>query len=307
MLSPEQFPYLAEKVGDDIITASGKTLLGADDKAGVAIVMAMARHLLEHPEIAHGPVRVCFTPDEEVGRGVHANLPADLKAGVAYTLDGGDLGEIVFETFSADKAVVTIEGVSAHPGEAKDVLVNALHLAAKIIMTLPHVTLTPETTEDRQGFIHVYQMSGGAAPRGAALHPARFRAGRSEATRGAPAAGLRDGPGDRATGADPLRDHSAIPQHAVLAGERHAPGRAGPARPPRNLGIEPISTPVAGRDGWIAPDRDGRADAEPVHRHAEPARAAGVDQRAGHGPRHRAADRVDTALGSGRLTKDLRS
>jgi tripeptide aminopeptidase len=163
VLSPEQFPYLAGKVGDDIITASGKTLLGADDKAGVAIVMAMARHLLAHPEVAHGPVRVCFTPDEEVGKGVHADLPADLKAEFAYTLDGGELGEIVFETFSADKAVVTIEGVSAHPGEAKDVLVNALHLAAKIIMTLPHVTLTPETTADRQGFSHVYQMTGGTA------------------------------------------------------------------------------------------------------------------------------------------------
>jgi tripeptide aminopeptidase len=163
VLSPEQFPYLAGKVGDDIITASGKTLLGADDKAGVAIVMAMARRLLEHPGIAHGPVRVCFTPDEEVGKGVHANLPADLKADFAYTLDGGELGEIVFETFSADKAVVRIDGVSAHPGKARDVLVNALHLAAKIIMTLPHVTLTPETTGDRQGFIHVYQMSGGTA------------------------------------------------------------------------------------------------------------------------------------------------
>ncbi|HYP58952.1 MAG TPA: peptidase T [Thermomicrobiales bacterium] len=163
VLSPEQFPYLGAKVGDDIITASGKTLLGADDKAGVAIVMAMVRHLLEHPELAYGPVRVCFTPDEEVGRGVHAKLPGDLQAEVAYTLDGGDLGEIVYETFSADKAVVTVHGVSAHPGEAKDVLVNALHLAAKIITTLPHVTLTPETTADRQGFIHVYQMSGGAA------------------------------------------------------------------------------------------------------------------------------------------------
>jgi len=163
VLSPEQFPYLASRAGDDIITASGTTLLGADDKAGVAIVMAMARHLLEHPELAHGPIRVCFTPDEEVGRGVHAKLPSDLRAEVAYTLDGGELGEIVYETFSADKAVVTIQGVSAHPGEAKDVLVNALHLAAKIITTLPHVTLTPETTADRLGFIHVYQMSGGAA------------------------------------------------------------------------------------------------------------------------------------------------
>jgi tripeptide aminopeptidase len=163
ILSSEQFPYLSTKVGDDIVTASGTTLLGADDKAGVAIIMVMAHHLLQHPDIAHGPIRICFTPDEEIGRGVHANLPADLNADVAYTLDGADLGEIVYETFSADKATVTIQGVSAHPGQAKDVLVNALHLAAKIVMTLPHVTLTPETTAGRQGFIHLYQMSGGAA------------------------------------------------------------------------------------------------------------------------------------------------
>jgi tripeptide aminopeptidase len=163
VLSPDQFPYLAKKVGEDIVTASGTTLLGADDKAGVAIVMVMARHLLENPNLAHGPLRVCFTPDEEIGRGVHANLPEDLNADVAYTLDGAELGEIVYETFSADKATVNIQGVSAHPGQAKDVLVNALHLAAKVVDTLPHVTLTPETTDGRQGFIHLYQLSGTAA------------------------------------------------------------------------------------------------------------------------------------------------
>jgi len=163
VLSPNEWPYLAGKVGDDIITASGTTLLGADDKAGIAIIMEMARHLIDNPEIKHGPIRVCFTPDEEIGRGVHASLPGDLKADVAYTLDGAGLGEIVYETFSADKATVTIQGVSAHPGQAKDVLVNALHLAAKIIDTLPHVTRTPETTDDRQGFIHAYLMSGTAA------------------------------------------------------------------------------------------------------------------------------------------------
>jgi tripeptide aminopeptidase len=163
VLSPAQFPYLASKVGDDIVTASGDTLLGADDKAGVAIIMAMARHLLAHPELPHGPIRVCFTPDEEIGRGVHPDLPRDLQAAVAYTLDGADLGEIVYETFSADKATIIIQGVSAHPGQAKDVLVNALLLASKIAMTLPHATLTPEVTADRQGFIHLYQMSGSAA------------------------------------------------------------------------------------------------------------------------------------------------
>ncbi|MGZ3715801.1 MAG: peptidase T [Ktedonobacterales bacterium] len=163
VLSPQQSPYLATKVGDNIITASGTTLLGADDKAGVAIIMTMTHHLLRNPNLAHGPICVCFTPDEEIGRGVHAHLPSELKADVAYTLDGAERGEIVYETFSADKAVVTIQGVSAHPGQAKDTLVNALHLAAKIVDTLPHVTLTPETTDGRQGFIHLYQMSGTAA------------------------------------------------------------------------------------------------------------------------------------------------
>jgi len=163
VLSADRYPYLAAKAGDDIITASGTTLLGADDKAGVAIVMTVARHLLQNPDVIHGPIRLAFTPDEEIGRGVHRNLPDDLKADVAYTLDGAELGEIVYETFSADKADVHVEGVSIHPGQARDKLVNALHLAAKIIDTLPHVTLTPETTEGRQGFIHAYQMKGTAA------------------------------------------------------------------------------------------------------------------------------------------------
>jgi tripeptide aminopeptidase len=163
VLSPDTSAYLASKIGDDIITASGTTLLGADDKAGIAIIMTAARHLLANPSIVHGPIRICFTPDEEIGRGVHPNLPADLGAAFAYTLDGAELGEIVYETFSADKATVTVTGVSIHPGQAKGKLVNALHLAAKIIDTLPQVSLTPETTDGREGFIHVYQMSGGAA------------------------------------------------------------------------------------------------------------------------------------------------
>lgn len=163
LLSPEHDAYLGSKVGDDIVTASGLTLLGADDKAGVAIVMAMAAHLTSHPDIEHGTIRLCFTPDEEIGRGVNKDLPRDLKAAVAYTLDGAGLGEIVYETFSADLAVVHIEGVSIHPGQAKDVMVNALHLAAKIIDSLPHVTRTPETTSDREGFLHVYQLSGNSA------------------------------------------------------------------------------------------------------------------------------------------------
>lgn len=160
VLSPSVFPYLAEKIGDDIVTASGTTLLGADDKAGVAIVMAMAKHLLDNTEIPHGKIRIGFTPDEEIGRGVHPNLPADLGADFAYTFDGAELGEIVFETFSADKGTVRIQGVSIHPGQAKDQMVNALSLAARIIDTLPHATRTPDTTSGRQGFIHLYTMNG---------------------------------------------------------------------------------------------------------------------------------------------------
>ena len=163
VLSPEAIPALKNKIGHDIVTASGTTLLGADDKAGVAIIMTLADHLIQNPNIPHGPIRVCFTPDEEIGRGV-ANLKLeDLDATVAYTLDGGDTGEVVYETFSADKALVTVKGVSAHPGAAKDVLVNALHLAAKIVEGLPQDHRTPETTSDREGFIHLYQITGGAA------------------------------------------------------------------------------------------------------------------------------------------------
>jgi tripeptide aminopeptidase len=163
VLSPKALPYLAKKTGDDIITASGTTLLGADDKAGVAIVMTTARHLLKNTGLPHGPIRIGFTPDEEIGRGVNDHLPADLKADFAYTLDGAALGEVVYETFSADGAKVKVQGVSIHPGWAKDKLVNALHLAAKIIDTLPQATLTPETTDGRQGFIHVVSMNGTAA------------------------------------------------------------------------------------------------------------------------------------------------
>jgi tripeptide aminopeptidase len=163
LLSPETSANLAKKLGHDIVTASGTTILGADDKCGVAIVMAMAGELLNNATLQRGPVRICFTPDEEIGRGVDPQLPADLAADVAYTLDGGEPGAIVYETFSADKAVVTIDGVSIHTGTAKEKMVNALTLAAKVLGVLPQATLTPETTSGRQGFIHCYKLVGDAA------------------------------------------------------------------------------------------------------------------------------------------------
>ncbi|OYX41534.1 MAG: peptidase T [Rhodobacterales bacterium 32-67-9] len=162
-LSPEISAQLAAKSGHDIITASGTTLLGADDKAGVAVIMSAARRLLADPSLPHGKVRIAFTPDEEIGRGVDERLPADLGVDFAYTFDGASVGEIEYESFSADGATITIRGVSIHPGTAKGKLVNALHLGAKIIQTLPHVTMTPETTEEREGFIHVYEMKGSSA------------------------------------------------------------------------------------------------------------------------------------------------
>jgi len=156
-------PHLADCVGHDLITASGTTLLGGDDKAGVAIIMATAKHLLSNPDIAHGEIRLAFTPDEEIGRGVDPRLPADMACDFAYTFDGSKPGEVEFETFSADRAIVTVTGVSIHPGWAKNKLVNALHLAARIIDTLPQKTMTPETTSGTQGFIHATDMGGDAA------------------------------------------------------------------------------------------------------------------------------------------------
>lgn len=161
--SPAANPYLGEKVGHDLITASGLTLLGADDKAGVAILMTLAEHLIANPQIPHGKLRLAFTPDEEIGRGVDARLPADLGADFAYTLDGGAVGEIEYESFSADGAKVKVKGVSTHPGTAKGKMVNALHLAAKIIEMLPQATQTPEVVDGREGFWHITNIAGTAA------------------------------------------------------------------------------------------------------------------------------------------------
>lgn len=161
VLDPEKFPLLKKKIGEDLVTASGKTLLGADDKAGVAIVMAAVRHLILHPEIPHGPVRVCFNPDEEIARGTEKLSLEDLAADVAYTLDAEHLGEVDYETFSADLAILTVRGVAAHPGWAKDVLVNALRLGGEFLAGLP-LECSPERTEKRDGFIHPTEVRGGA-------------------------------------------------------------------------------------------------------------------------------------------------
>lgn len=156
-------PELAALEGKTIITTDGTTLLGGDDKAGVAVIMEAAAYLVQHPEIPHGPIRVCFTCDEEIGHGVdHLDLKK-LGALVAYTLDGGATGELDGETFSADLAVVTVKGVNVHPGIARGHMVNAVRLAGMFLDRLPRTVLSPETTAGRDGFLHPYRIEGGVA------------------------------------------------------------------------------------------------------------------------------------------------
>jgi tripeptide aminopeptidase len=162
VISTRNHPYLLEKIGEDIITASGLTLLGADDKAGVAVIMDFATQLLASPEIKHGAVRILFTPDEEIGRGVNKLDMQVLGADIGYTLDAGELGSVEDENFSADGCTVSFEGVAAHPGAAKGKMVNAIKLAASFLEALPAAGLTPETTEGREGFIHPVHISGSA-------------------------------------------------------------------------------------------------------------------------------------------------
>lgn len=161
VITTDQHPYLKEKIGDDLITASGLTLLGADDKAGITIIMDLIHHLVNNPEIPHPTIRVLFTPDEEVGRGVDKLDMDKLNADYGYTLDGGVLGSLEDESFSADAVKVTIHGISAHPGYAKGKMVNAIKVASEFVAALPKDEWSPETTEGREGFVHPTKIDGG--------------------------------------------------------------------------------------------------------------------------------------------------
>jgi tripeptide aminopeptidase len=158
-LDPERMPELADKAHHDLITSSGDTLLGADDKAGVAEIMAAVAYLAAHPELPRPTIRVAFTPDEEVGLGASLFDLERFGAGCAYTLDGSQLGELQDESFSALEAILTVYGVEVHPGQAAGKLVNALRVASRIVAALPP-ELTPERTSGREGFIHPYELSG---------------------------------------------------------------------------------------------------------------------------------------------------
>ncbi|HVD91604.1 MAG TPA: peptidase T [Vicinamibacterales bacterium] len=158
VLRAAEQPDLAAQIGHDIVTASGKTLLGADDKAGVAAIVEAAAYLIAHPEIPHGPIRTGFTPDEEIGRGANRFDVAKFAARCAYTLDGGKCGELEFESFSADVMRVTFVGFNTHPGYARGRMVNAIKAAARFIDRLPHDRLSPETTDHYDGYVHPYQV-----------------------------------------------------------------------------------------------------------------------------------------------------
>lgn len=160
ILSPTYFDDLLQYKGQTIITTDGTTLLGADDKAGITEIMEAMQYLLAHPEIKHGPIRVGFTPDEEIGRGAHKFDVEKFGADWAYTMDGSQIGELEYENFNAAGAVVTIEGKIVHPGYAKGKMVNSMYIATDYINSLPRLE-TPEHTEDREGFFHLYSIEGG--------------------------------------------------------------------------------------------------------------------------------------------------
>jgi len=160
VISPREHPYLKQRIGDDIITASGTTLLGADDKAGVAVIMDFVQFIQQHPELPHGAIKILFTPDEEIGRGVDKADLQKLGADFGYTLDGSERGSLEEENFSADGVTVTFHGISVHPGYAKDKMVNAIKVAAYFVDLLPKDELSPESTEGRYGFVHPVHMEG---------------------------------------------------------------------------------------------------------------------------------------------------
>jgi tripeptide aminopeptidase len=160
VITTEAYPYLKRHIGKSIITASGKTLLGADDKSGVAIIMDMAHYLMTHPAIKHGDIKILFTPDEEVGRGTEKLDLSKVGAHFGFTLDGGEVGTFEDETFSADAATIVIDGVSAHPGYAKGKMINAIKIAAEIVAALPKDSWCPEATSGKEGFVHPVGVNG---------------------------------------------------------------------------------------------------------------------------------------------------
>jgi tripeptide aminopeptidase len=245
VLSPEDFPYLATKIGEDIVTASGTTLLGADDKAGIAIVMTAARHLLENPDLPRPTIRVAFTPDEEIGRGVDPRLPKDLGVDFAYTFDGGDAGRNglrdLLGRFLRRHGHRRLDPSGRGEGQAGE----------RHPPRLPHrrdvAAGDPDARDDRRprGLHPCRRHEGQRRPDGRALHPARFRAGGAGGQGRPRPAGLRRHRRHRTAREGRGRDHAAVPQHALLARGRHD-ARGPRARGASEVGVEPVEAVIRG-------------------------------------------------------------
>ena len=275
-------PALAAHIGHDIVTASGTTLLGADDKAGVAEIVAAAEYLMAHPEIPHGAVRVAFTPDEEIGRGANHFDVGRFGALCAYTLDGGNAGELEWESFSADAMTVTFKGFNTHPGYAKGRMVNAIKLAAEFIARLPHDRLSPETTDGYEGYVHPYVVEASVERTSVRLLIRDFStAGLEEketlveelaraVVAGHPRAGRRDS--DRRVLSQHARDPRGLPRSRRVRARSHPAQRAdaGRATDPR-------------RHGRVAAVVHGPADAEHLRRRAQLPLPPRVGLGSGHG------------------------
>jgi tripeptide aminopeptidase len=245
VLDPAAMPDLASRAGHDVVTSSGDTLLGADDKAGVAEIMAAVAHLAAHPELPRPELRVCFTPDEEIGEGATLFDIARFGADFAYTVDGSGLGELQDETFSAAEVRLTFHGVDIHPGYATGKLVNAAKLAGRVLAALPDDRLAPETTSGREGFIHPYEVRGTAA-RAELLsivrdfddelldaHVALLRGLAEDVVAQAPGARLEVDVREQYRN---MRAHLADVPHVVEAAERAI----------RAEGVEPVRRPIRG-------------------------------------------------------------
>jgi len=275
VIRPADHPDLADQIGHDIITADGRTLLGADDKAGLAEIMEAARILMAHPEIRHGEIKILFTPDEEIGRGVdHVDLKK-LGADFAYTIDGERAGTIEDETFSADGVRIFVRGVSVHPGFATGRMVSALKVASEIVRALPKDRLSPETTEGRQGFIHPTGMGGGVDSAEIDFiirdHVTANLARHEEELRSIVADAVRQYPGSSF-------DFVVTEQYRNMnagGGNRHGSDK--------KSGIAGGTAEHPGRHGRLAAVVHGASLPERLHRRACLPRKDGMDQPPGHG------------------------
>ena len=282
VLRAADHPELRRQIGHDIITASGTTLLGADDKAGVAEIMAATEYLMGHREIAHGPIRIGFTPDEEVGRGTDKFDVQAFGAKYAYTMDGEVRGAMDVETFSADSMVIEFQGFNTHPGFAKGKMINSIRVAADFLSRVPRDRMTPETTEKREGFVHPYMMDSSVDRTSVKFIIRDFQTAElkkmedllerlaRETVTAWPGAkvSVRVQESYRNLG-DVLGQHPAVVENAREAYRRS--------------GLEPVSASDSWRHGRLAAERDGTSHSQPVHRHAEFSFEAGVGFGAGHG------------------------